>query len=178
MDRAAAVVQCDMVTSLEMTRRIPPPPSPPKQSVNIAIGRGSPPPGHDQVKWMVVDAAGERLHDDDLTFPEAWKLKEQLAGGRKVVSPRIEQAAAVEVLTPVGVPPGVPRQRPEVIAPLVDKLKEQLAGGWSEGISDAGGTPDWDSLRKPVVDDPPDEVEAAVRADEELEEMLKDMCVE
>ncbi len=154
MDRAAAVVQCDMVTSVEMTRRIPPPPSPPKQSVNIAIGRGSPPPGHDQVKWMVVDAAGERLHDDDLTFPEAWKLKEQLAGGRKVVSPRIEQAAPVEVLapvdvlTPIGVPPGVPRQRNE----------GKLAGGWSG-------------------EDVP-EVEAAVRADEELEEMLKDMCVE
>lgn len=152
MDRAAAVVQCDMVISVEMTRRIPPPPNPPKQSVNIAIGRGSPPPGHDQVKWMVVDAAGERLHDDDLTFPEAWKLKEQLAGGRKVVSPRIEQAAAVEVtapvdvLTPLGVPPGVPRPKSDLTA----------------------------AAAASALDDVP-EVAAAVLADEELEEMLKDI---
>jgi hypothetical protein len=102
---------------------------------------------------MVVDSSGKRLHDDDLTFPQAWKLKDRLAGDRKVVSPRIEQAAAVEVtapvevLTPMGVPPGVPRQA----------ARDVFAG-----ITN-------------VADDDVPEVAAGVLADEELDEMLKDI---
>ncbi len=163
MDRGPALVQGDMVRSFEMTRRIPPPQSPPKQSANVAIGRGSPPPGHDQLRWVVVDSAGNRLHDGDLTFHEAWKLKDQLAGGRKVVSPRIEQAEAVEVqaeavtvptrVAPVGVPPGVPSPRRE---------KEAVAGSWAAGITN-------------VDDDDVPEVVAGVIADDELDEMLKDI---
>lgn len=143
MDRAAALVQRDVIRSREMTRRIPPPPSPPKQSVNIAIGRGSPPADHDQFRWKVVDLDGERLHEDDLTWAEAWKLKEQLAGGRKVVSPRIEQ---VEQAEPTGIPKG-----PQPIYPT--NARKGIARG----------------------EDPPEEVVAASRADEELDAMLADM---
>jgi hypothetical protein len=102
---------------------------------------------------VVVDSTGKRLHDDDLTFPAAWKLKEQLAGGRKVVSPRIEQAEAVPKPKPVvvtshaGVPPGVPAIGPP-------------AAGAAYHADD---------------DDDLPEVAAGAIADEELDDMLKDI---
>ncbi len=170
----ASLVQCDMVPSIEMTRRIPPPQSQPQQSVNIAIGRGSPPPGHDQIRWVVVDSAGKRLHDDDLTWPAAWKLKEQLAGGRKVVSPRIEQAESMPppVVAPVGVPPGVPGPRTEQAGLTLEALKlkerEQITGEWSAGITDVAGITN-------VADEDLPEVAAGVLADDELDDMLKDI---
>ena len=109
---------------------------------------------------MVVDAAGNRQHDGDLSFPEAFKLKDKLAGGRKVTSPRIEQAGPVEVLTPLGVPPGVPRL-PDVSGPVP---------GYPKPV-------DWSSPE--TVDEFSDEdipeVAAGANADEDLDRLLKEV---
>lgn len=123
-------------------------------------GRGTPPPGHDQVSWMVVGHDGARQNDEDLTWPEAWRLKEKLAGSRKVKSPRIEQvtesAAPTSAPEPVSTDPTVNHRMPRPPAPAA--------------LRAAPGVIDHDDL--------PEEVAAASRADEDIDAMLAEMDAE
>lgn len=111
-------------------------------------GRGTPPPGHDQVSWMVVGHDGARQNDKDLTWPEAWRLKEKLAGSRKVKSPRIEQvpesAAPASAPEPVNTEPTVNHRIPRAPVPAaapapadVDDLPEVTAAAQADEDIDA-----------------------------------------
>ena len=83
-------------------------------------------------RYRVRDADGARVWGKDLTFNQAHKLKEQIAGTRKSKNPIIE-----DMSVPENSPPPAPAPQPHVSHSPQDAMRQAFEAGRAQGRAES-----------------------------------------